>query len=128
MLVKDFPEFLFNLGSPLGWDTKKFDNNQKAQDDFLEELHIPTYNGFQSVLFWDVIQALAKMYMVRVEIRKVIKTEIEELHDKGTLDFQLDDDTAIIKIIEERMTEGNQEHRVMKMQLRLELEFEALDM
>jgi hypothetical protein len=43
------------LKSPLGWDAKRYEGNQIAQDNFLEELHIPTYNGFQDFLFWDII-------------------------------------------------------------------------
>ena len=53
--MKDFPAFLFLLKSPLGWEAKRFEGNQTAQDDFLEELHIPTYNGFQDFLFWDIV-------------------------------------------------------------------------
>ena len=96
----------------------------------MEELHIPTYNGFRDFLFWDIIQALAKMYMVRVEMRKVIKQEIDDLHDTGKVDFQLngEEDQLIISMIEDRIASSNQEHKVMKMQLRLELEFEVLDM
>ena len=71
------------------------------------------------------------MYMVKVEMRKVIKQEIDDLHDSGRLDFQLngdDDDQLIIQMIEDRIAASNQEHKVMKMQLRLELEFEVLDL
>ena len=69
--------------------------------------------------------------MVKVEIRKVIKQEIDDLHDSGKLDFQLngdEDDQLIIQMIEDRIAASNQEHKVMKMQLRLELEFEVLDL
>jgi hypothetical protein len=41
------------------------------QDDFLEELNIKTYNGFKDYLFYDVLQALNKVYM----INKTSKTE-----------------------------------------------------
>ena len=71
------------------------------------------------------------MYMVKVEMRKVIKQEIDDLHDSGRLDFQLngdDDDQLIIQMIEDRIAASNQEHKVMKMQLRLELEFEVLNL
>lgn len=71
MRITDLPEFLLMLGTPLGWDEDTYKGNQKMQDDFLEELNIKTYNGFKDYLFYDVLQALNKVYM----INKTSKTE-----------------------------------------------------
>lgn len=46
---------MFMLGEPLGWTEKRYLGKQDLQDDFMEELHLSTYEGFQKVLFWDVI-------------------------------------------------------------------------
>jgi hypothetical protein len=64
------------LGEPLGWDRVKFERKIRLQDEALEELHIPTYNGFSEFLFWDVLQSLCKVYMVNLELendRKIRK-------------------------------------------------------
>jgi len=37
---------LFMLGEPLGWGDE-FKNDPDLQDDFLEELNVPTYNNFR---------------------------------------------------------------------------------
>lgn len=36
----------------------------------MEELNIPSYNNFQDFHFYDVIQALVKVYLVNHEMRK----------------------------------------------------------
>jgi hypothetical protein len=64
------------LGEPLGWNEKKFKDNQELQDEYLEELHLSTYGGFQKVLFWDVIQALAKLYFVRLEMKEHMRAQL----------------------------------------------------
>ena len=38
------------------------------QEDKLAELNIITYNSFQDVLFWDVLQALSKVYTIRMKM------------------------------------------------------------
>jgi hypothetical protein len=43
---------------------------------FLEELNLPTYNGFKELLFWDVLQGLAKICTIKSQIEK----EYKELH------------------------------------------------
>jgi hypothetical protein len=43
------------LGGPLGWDRETYEKDLKAQDDFLEELNIRTYNEFKNYLFWEVL-------------------------------------------------------------------------
>lgn len=68
--LTELPELLFMLGEPLGWD-ESYRNNQKLQDDFMEELNIQTYNGFKDYLFFDVIQALVKVYIVKRDILRV---------------------------------------------------------
>ncbi len=54
MKITDFPDFMLKLGRPLGW-TEEFRGNFEIQDEFLEELNIPTYNNFQDFHFYDVI-------------------------------------------------------------------------
>ena len=60
---------MLKLSKPLGW-TDDFQGNFELQDDFLEELNIPSYNNFQDFHFYDVIQALVKVYLVNHEMRK----------------------------------------------------------
>jgi hypothetical protein len=64
------------------------------QDDFLEELNIKTYNGFKDYLFYDVLQALNKVYM----INNTSKTEEpaankEEVREKVKLRLELEFET-----------------------------------
>ena len=63
------PQLLIMLDEPLGWKEIMYKDNKALQDDFIEELHIQTYNNFKDVLFWDVIQALSKMYLVRLNLK-----------------------------------------------------------
>lgn len=53
--MTDLQAFLIMLGEPLGWKSKHYLDNQERQDEFLEELHVPTYNFFQDVNFYDVL-------------------------------------------------------------------------
>jgi hypothetical protein len=59
---------LLKLGAPLGWEPSLYENDLKAQDDFLEELNIKTYNEFKHYLFWEVLQGLTKMYIIHMDI------------------------------------------------------------
>ena len=68
MKIYDLPEFMMKLGEPLGWDENIYWDNQRLRDDFIEEINIITYNNFKEVLFWEMIQALTKIYMVNLEI------------------------------------------------------------
>ena len=68
---------MFMLGEPLGWGPE-YQDNQELQSDFLEELNIPTYNNFKEFLFYDVVQALTKVYLVNVN-----KSEEEEEEASG---------------------------------------------
>lgn len=67
--IRDFADFMLKLSKPLGW-TDDFQGNFELQDDFLEELNIPSYNNFQDFHFYDVIQALVKVYLVNHDMRK----------------------------------------------------------
>lgn len=82
--MKDLPEFLMSLGDSLGWDRDKYEGNISLQDDFLEQLHIPTYNEFTDILFWDVLQGLVKIYMVRIEYKEEKKLRKIE-HERGSV-------------------------------------------
>ena len=46
MKINDLPELLLQLGEPLGWDRERYQDNQKLQDNFMEEINITTYNTF----------------------------------------------------------------------------------
>lgn len=54
---------MFQLEEPLGWNDRYRDDIE-YQDNYMEELNIPTYNLFKEYQFYDVIQALTKVYMV----------------------------------------------------------------
>jgi hypothetical protein len=64
--IPDFFQLMFLMGEPLGWGPE-YQDNINLQSDFLEELNIPTYNNFQDFLFYDVVQALTKVYLVNVD-------------------------------------------------------------
>jgi hypothetical protein len=58
MKISDFPRFMEQLGGdPFGWAPNS-NLSLDQQDKYLEELHIPTCNGFKDFLFWDVVQVL----------------------------------------------------------------------
>jgi hypothetical protein len=42
-----------------------------------------TYNGFRDVLFWDVIQALTKIYMIRLVLKKQEIYRKRKLNDES---------------------------------------------
>jgi len=58
-----------SLDEPLGWKPAKYDGNKELQDDYLEELNVSTYNGFKDLLFWDVLQGITKIYLVKLEMK-----------------------------------------------------------
>lgn len=106
------PAFLLDLGSPLGWDQDTYGADQKAQDDFLEELNIKTYNEFQNYLFWDVLQGLIKMFIIKMHLSKSMMEDLQTPMDEYKE--------------QEAFDEGKNEHD-KKVSLRLELEFETID-
>ena len=67
--IRDFADFMLKLGRPLGWN-EDFRGKFDLQDDFMEELNIPTYSNFQDFQFYDVIEGLIKVYLVNHEVRK----------------------------------------------------------
>ena len=71
------------MGEPLGWGPE-YKNNVILQNDFLEELNIPTYNNFKDFLFYDVVQALTKVYLVNVNENEVDK-ELNENQGLGSM-------------------------------------------
>ncbi len=71
---------MLNLGDPLGWNRSLFENNQRLQDDFLEELNIKTYDSFKYYLFWEVIQGLTKMYIIRMDLLRKLEKVEERIH------------------------------------------------
>jgi hypothetical protein len=47
---------MFMMGGPLGWPQEHgYNESIEIQDDFMEELNLPTYNNFKDYLFYDVI-------------------------------------------------------------------------
>ena len=67
--MTDFPEFLFKLGSPMGWD-ETYHYSKIKKDDFYALLSIHTYNNFKHFWFYDVLHGLTKLYLVRKTIQK----------------------------------------------------------
>jgi hypothetical protein len=62
-MLRDLRDFLFALGSPLGFDESYKDNRFK-QDRFIALLDLPIYNKFSSYYFQDVLDALSFRAMV----------------------------------------------------------------
>jgi hypothetical protein len=114
------------IGEPLGWDEKVYRDNIELQDDFLEELNITTYNGFKDYLFYDVIQALTKVYIVQEDVQQHCIENSLYLTDND--DFYRTENTE-----EEAKGEDKTYEKVLsidhelKLELRLELEFEHID-
>jgi hypothetical protein len=80
------------LGEPLGWSEKEYRNNFEKQDDFFEELNIPTYNNFESVLFYDVIQALVKVFLVNNIAKAKAEEEAELIDSVFNTDSSMEDE------------------------------------
>jgi hypothetical protein len=72
--IADFVAFMIELGEPLGWSKDIIEGNQQLQDEFLEELNISTYNKFSQFQFWDVIQGLSKIYMIKMDLKEKDKS------------------------------------------------------
>ncbi len=71
-----FPDFMFELGTPLGWDeTMQFD--EEAQDKFIEEMALETYQG-GSFGFLNVFENLALLVVVNSEMTKKAEVIPEE--------------------------------------------------
>jgi hypothetical protein len=66
------------------------------------------------------------MYLVRAELRKHLREQLEELQDQGGIDFEyIVDEEQIVNMLEEKINSDTHKHK--KMMLRLELEFETLN-
>jgi hypothetical protein len=64
------------LDDPIGWNPKIYQTNQRLQDNFLEELNVKTYDEFRNYLFWEVLQGLTKMYIIKMDLlRRIEKAE-----------------------------------------------------
>lgn len=74
----DFVPFLLDLGEPLGWNKAEYKDNQALQDKFLEELNLTTYSDFRELLFWDVLQGLTKMHIIKLQLIKEKEEKEEE--------------------------------------------------
>lgn len=77
MSVEHFQKFLYEIGYPLGINSMKVSDYIKV----LSLLEIYTYNGQQSIFFYDVLTELTKYYMIH-------KTINDEVRDHNTFKKQ----------------------------------------
>jgi hypothetical protein len=70
-------EFLFLLGSPLGFD-ESYRQNRFKQDRFIALLDLPIYNSFSNYYFTDVLDSLSFRAMVLDQLQQLYKDEEEE--------------------------------------------------
>jgi hypothetical protein len=86
------------LGGPLGWDTETYMDDVALQDDFLEDINAPTYNGFRDVLFYDVLEGLAKTHIVNrlldEQMDEVCRERREHFEEKERLRLLQKDDES----------------------------------
>ncbi|CDW88224.1 voltage-gated ion channel superfamily [Stylonychia lemnae] len=111
--IQKMANFMLDLGEPLGWDDS-YKDNIDMQDDFMEEMSINTYNQFKDYLFWDVLQSLTKILMVKQESDMKAKHKriiSDDQSEKNETEEQMDTYTLFEK----------------RVQIRLELEFEMYD-
>ena len=109
------------LSDPLGWNPKLYEQNQKLQDDFLEELNVKTYDSFRYYLFWEVLQGLTKMYIIKMDLLRRIEKAEEIMMKRNFIENNGGDDDIQVDF-NNPVTLNEQ-----KLQLRVELEFETLD-
>jgi len=130
MKIMDLPKFMMMLGEPLGWDEATYKDNLSLQDDSLEELNIQTYNSFQDYLFWDVLEAVTKVYMVKMDMN------LEKGSNKSVSYDQVNSDNSLIEQDVANVEGGSPTKFTRKkgsltteqrMELRIELEFENID-
>jgi hypothetical protein len=145
---------MFLLGSQLGWTRSRYENNRELQVQFLEDLYIPTYNGFRDFLFWDIALSLSKVYIIKEKLKSISDGISEESLIEGDEDIyrsdQTDDDRQHLNDQSEKVNgldkttdlqtpevkEGsransdqiyfNKARQQQKLKLRLELEFEVI--
>lgn len=111
------------IGEPLGWSRAKYLGNIHLQDSFLEELNITTYNQFKDYLFYDVVQALTKVYMIRRAV-KLVEME-EDSRIMTDEDIYRTDDSE--KLENPNLLRKYTIDKELKFQMRLEFEFEHID-
>ena len=71
----DLIPFLTKLGKPLGFtDEEKTD--MKAQNDFLKQIELPTYNGVKNFYYYDVIITLTQFAYLKIEAEKKFKKQL----------------------------------------------------
>jgi hypothetical protein len=68
MNIGDFRAFLFQLGSPLGFD-EIYKNDKFLQDKFIASLDLPIYYEFSKYQFLDVLEGLSFRLMVLDHIK-----------------------------------------------------------
>jgi hypothetical protein len=68
--LKDLRHLLFKLGPPLGFDNS-FLESRFLQDKFIASLELPTYHGFSSYSYFDVLDALSFRLMLLEHISKI---------------------------------------------------------
>ena len=52
--IKDLTKLMFDVKDPLGWN-ERYREDYEWQDNYLEDLNIPTYNDFKEYMFYDVL-------------------------------------------------------------------------
>ena len=57
MPLEVFPQFMLELGEPLGW-TPEFKDNLQKQKEFLKKMDINTYFDYTKYSFVDVLENL----------------------------------------------------------------------
>ena len=68
--LKDLRPLLFKLGPPFGFD-HSFLESRFLQDKFIASLELPTYHGFSSYSYFDVLDALSFRLMILEHISKI---------------------------------------------------------
>ena len=56
--IEDFPDFMIELGMPLGWDEASYKGNIVKQENYIQALNLPTYNETTCFAFTDIIENL----------------------------------------------------------------------
>ena len=79
-----------------------------------------TYDSFRHYLFWEVLQGLTKMYIIKMDLLRRIEKAEEIMMKKKFIENDAGDESEID--YNNPVTLHDQ-----KLQLRLELEFETLD-
>lgn len=77
--MNSYPQFLVQLGEPLGWNVS-FQHNYMKRLAYLAEISLPKYNSASEYYFLDVFEQLILLMIIRREIiNYAIKTRHFEL-------------------------------------------------